>query len=86
MKEFATLLKITMPAPSNQDCTMQQMQPLEWLEAASNHTAWKSKYILSRDPSAPMCDFDSDEDCITDTWIQDDFIIVQLNTCDQVAL
>ena len=63
-KEFATLLQITMPAPSNQDRTMQHMRPLERLGAASNHTAWMSQYVLPRDPFAPSCDFDPDEDFV----------------------
>jgi hypothetical protein len=35
VKEFATLLSITMPSPSNQDLTMQHMRPLERLGVTS---------------------------------------------------
>ena len=49
VEEFAALLKITMPSPSNQDRTMQHMHPLERLGAASNHTAWMSEYVVDTD-------------------------------------
>ena len=48
VKEFATLLSVTMPSPSNQDRTRQHMRPLERLGVASNHTAWVSEYHLRR--------------------------------------
>ncbi|KAF8515975.1 hypothetical protein BU17DRAFT_76734 [Hysterangium stoloniferum] len=46
VQEFATLLDITMPSPSNEDYTMQHMRPLDRLGVASNHTAWMTEYIV----------------------------------------
>ena len=42
---FATLLKITMPLPGNQEAALQHMRPLERLGGASEHTAWMSEYV-----------------------------------------
>jgi len=44
-REFATLLKITMPSPRNQEALIQHMRPLERLGAVSNHTAWMPEYV-----------------------------------------
>jgi hypothetical protein len=46
VKEFATLLSITMPSPNNQDRTIQHMRPLDRLGVSSNHTPWMSEYVV----------------------------------------
>lgn len=50
-KEFARLLSVIMPAPSNQDRTIQHMRPLERLGVDSGHTAWMVKYVTDVDPT-----------------------------------
>jgi hypothetical protein len=44
-EQFATLLQIVMPMPTDQDSAIQHMQPLEHLGDTS-HTAWMKKYVV----------------------------------------
>lgn len=61
--EFATLLRIIMPAPTGRDTIIQQMRPLEHLGDTSAHTNWMSVYVvddpqLSDQPEAESMDVD----------------------------
>jgi len=45
-EQFATLLRITMPSPTDQDRAAQTMRPLERLGYQSAHTSWMSEYVV----------------------------------------
>lgn len=47
-KEFETFLSVTMPAPTDQDDTMEYMRPLESLRDHSRHTAWMLEYSTNQ--------------------------------------
>jgi len=44
--EFATLLRMTVPAPADLDSNIQQMRPLERLGDSCAHTAWMLQYTV----------------------------------------
>jgi hypothetical protein len=61
-REFATLLKITMPSPTDQDSAIQHMRPLERLGSKSHYTAWMSNYVVTGQGD------EQDKSDVEDTW------------------
>jgi hypothetical protein len=44
VKQFETLLKVTLPSPTAQDTTLQHMRPFERLDNMSSHAAWMYEF------------------------------------------
>ena len=58
VKEFASLLSVTMPAPAAQDHMIQHMRPLERLGETSGHTDWMYEYLVPADGGEELMDLD----------------------------